>query len=51
MSENGVSIAPEKLAAVKEWPTPRYIHEVRAFLGTASYYKKFCKSFCDIASR
>ena len=23
MSENGVSTAPEKLAAVKEWPTPR----------------------------
>ena len=49
VSENGVSTTPEKLAAVKEWPTPRNIHEVQAFLGTASYYRKFCKSFCDIA--
>ena len=48
MSEKGVSTAPEKLAAVKEWPTPRNIHEVGAFLGTTSYYRKFCKSFCDI---
>ncbi|MEW8548046.1 MAG: RNase H-like domain-containing protein, partial [Candidatus Thiodiazotropha sp.] len=24
-------------------------HELRSFLGTASYYRKFCKSFCDIA--
>ena len=28
VSENGVSTAPEKLAAIKEWPTPRNIHEV-----------------------
>lgn len=49
VSETGVSTEPEKVKAVKEWPIPRNVHELRSFLGTASYYRKFCKSFCDIA--
>ena len=49
VSETGVSTDPEKVRAVKEWPVPRNVHELRSFLGTASYYRKFCKSFCDIA--
>ena len=43
VSGNGVSAAQTKLAALKAWPISRNIHEVRAFLGTASYYRKFCK--------
>ena len=27
----------------------RNIHELRSFLGTASYYRRYCKGFCDIA--
>lgn len=49
VSETGVSTEPGKVKAVKEWPIPRNVHELRSFLGTASYYRKFCKSFCDIA--
>ena len=48
VSESGISTDPEKVKAVKEWPVPRNVHELRSFLGTASYYRKFCKSFCDI---
>ena len=25
------------------------MHELRAFLGTASYYRRYCQGFCDIA--
>ena len=49
VSESGVCTDPAKIQAVKEWPIPRNVHELRSFLGTASYYRKFCKSFCDIA--
>ena len=49
VSALGVCIDPAKIQAVKEWPIPRNIYELRSFLGTASYYRKFCKSFCDIA--
>ena len=49
VSQAGIRTYPEKIKAVKEWPVPRNVHEVRSFLGTASYYRSFCKSFCDVA--
>ena len=49
MSERGIATDPEKIRAVKEWPTPKNVHELRAFLGTASYYRRYCKGFSDIA--
>jgi len=44
-----VEIQPEKRAAVEEWPVPRTLRELRFFLGLASYYRKFIKSFSLIA--
>lgn len=49
VSERGIATDPEKIRAVKEWPTPKNVHELRAFLGTASYYRRYCKGFSDIA--
>ena len=49
MSERGIATDPEKICAVKEWPTPKNVHELRAFLGTASYYRIYRKGFSDIA--
>jgi predicted aspartyl protease len=48
VSEDGVACDPEKTRAVREWPTCKYIHELRAFIGTVSYYKKFIQGFSDI---
>ena len=47
MNEAEVSADHEKVRALKEWPVLRNVHELRSFLGTASYHRKFCKSFCD----
>ena len=33
VSEEGVSTDPDKIIAVKEWPTPRSAKQVRSFLG------------------
>ena len=40
---------PEKIHALKNWPTPHCLKDIRAFLGLASYYRKFVKGFATIA--
>jgi len=49
ISEEGISTDPEKVKAVKEWPVPRSIRDVRAFLGLADYYRRFIANFALIA--
>lgn len=48
--EEGVATDPTKLEAVRNWPVPRHIREVRSFLGLASYYKRFVQGFASIGS-
>jgi len=49
ISNKSVQPLPHKVAAIKEWPTPHCLRDVRAFYGLASYYRKFVKSFATIA--
>lgn len=39
VTEEGVQPDPGKLRAIREYPTPHNIREVRGFLGLAGYYK------------
>jgi len=41
---------PEKLEAMKTWPTRRNLTELRAFLGTCGYYRRFVENFAGRAS-
>ena len=49
LSENGVSTSTDKVKVVREYPTPKNVTEVRAFLGLVSFYRKLVPNFAEIA--
>ncbi len=50
VSRERVEVDPMKTAAVQDWPTPRTVKDVRAFLGLASYYHRYIPNFASVAT-
>lgn len=50
LSAEGVATDFEKTKAVSEWPIPNNARELRAFIGTCSFYRRYIKGFSKIAS-
>uniref|UniRef100_A0A3B3DXT9 Gypsy retrotransposon integrase-like protein 1 n=1 Tax=Oryzias melastigma TaxID=30732 RepID=A0A3B3DXT9_ORYME len=48
VSESGVETDPAKTEALKTWPIPKNLKELRAFLGFSGYYRRFIKDYAAI---
>ena len=44
-SEEGISLDPEKIEAIMNWPTLRKMKDVRSFVGLAGYCRKFIEGY------
>ena len=50
VSTKWIKVDEEKVKAIKEWPTPKSITEVRNFHGLDSFYCQFVKDFSTLAA-
>ena len=49
VSKNGIETDPKKIEAIKNWPVPRTVHDIRSFLGFTNYYRKFVYKYAHKA--
>ncbi len=49
VSREEVEVDPMETASVQDWPTPRTVKDLRAFLGLASYYLRYIPKFASVA--
>jgi hypothetical protein len=47
-TQEGISMDPEKVAAIREWAAPTTIKGIRGFIGFANYYRDFIQDFSSI---
>uniref|UniRef100_A0A383VMU0 Integrase catalytic domain-containing protein n=1 Tax=Tetradesmus obliquus TaxID=3088 RepID=A0A383VMU0_TETOB len=49
VSGEGIKVDPKKVEAVREWPPPRNVTEVRSFLGMTGFYRRFIHHYAHKA--
>jgi hypothetical protein len=50
IGDGKVRMTRNKVDAVKDWPQPTTVHQVRQFVGLCSYYRRFIRGFARLAA-
>ena len=50
VTKEGISVDPKKIKAIKDWLVPKYVTDVRSFMGITGYYRRFIEGFSRIAN-
>ena len=48
INENGISLLPKNISAIKEFPVPKTFGWVRRFLGLNNFYHRFIENCAEI---
>jgi hypothetical protein len=47
---SGIRPDPNKVKAIKQYPIPKTVRDIRAFIGLARYYRRHVRNFSEIAN-
>jgi len=50
ISPSGISMDPDRITAITEWPAPMNVHDIQVFLGFANFYRRFVDGFSRVVS-
>ena len=50
VSEKGVSVTPDSIQCVAQWPVPRNRKDVETFLGYMNYHREHIKNYAALAA-
>ena len=48
VSQGQIAMDPAKVKAVLEWPVPRKVKDIQAFIGFANFYRRFIQDFSRV---
>jgi hypothetical protein len=48
ISPNSISMDPEKVKVILDWPVPTSVKELQSFLGFANFYRRFVDNYSGI---
>jgi len=48
LSPEGLTMSPDKIQTISDWPEPRKVKDIQSFLGFANFYRRFIFNYSDI---